>query len=162
MGLEMDALPHLDALELRLLKFQFNAFRRGGGYAGYIVTYKEGSGWIVGSCLSFHDLGLPKLTLPKITDDYRDWTELALEWRVLFEDFEGVLQLSKGGVAVTPRMLVEQWLRWKAWMVAGDHGAQVGKGRPAKINREEALGLRAEGMPVPKSQKDSRRRIPSH
>jgi len=45
-------------------------------------------------------------------------------------------------------MLVEQWLRWKAWTVAGDPVAQIGKGRPAQFDQDEALRLRAEGMRV--------------
>ena len=142
-GRGTDKLPHLDFLEWRLLSFQLNAFRKGGGSAGYIVTHLDWDAWIVGA-----PLNIDELRLPEITDDHPDWSELAWRWRTLFEDHEGVQQLGKGGVAATPRMLVEQWLRWKAWMVAGDNVAQVGKGRPAKINQEEALRLRAEGLPV--------------
>ena len=139
-GRGTDKLPHLDFLEWRLLSFQLNAFRKGGGSAGYIVTHLDWDAWIVGA-----PLNIDELRLPEIADDHPDWSELAWRWRALFEDHEGVQQLGKGGVAVTPRMLVEQWLRWKAWMVAGDHGAQVGKGRPAKINREEALRATCRG-----------------
>jgi hypothetical protein len=142
-GRGTDKLPHLDFLEWRLLSFQLNAFRKGGGSAGYIVTHLDWDAWIVGA-----PLNIDELRLPEIADDHPDWSELAWRWRTLFEDHEGVQQLGKGGVAATPRMLVEQWLRWKAWMVAGDNVAQVGKGRPAKINQEEALRLRAEGLPV--------------
>jgi len=134
---------HPDELALKLLRHQFNARRKGGGDAGYIVAGTAGRNWSFGSGL---DIGELKLT--QIAQGHPDWTELALRWRQDFEDWEGVAQISKGAVAITPKLLVKQWLRWKAWMVAGDHGAQVGKGRPAKFDHDEALRLRAEGMRV--------------
>lgn len=87
-----------------------------------------------------------ELGLPDITQNHPDWTELALRWRAKFDDFEG-LQKLKGGAAgaVTPLLLMEQWLKWKAWSVAGDESVQTRRGRPAKIDREGAKKMRDEG-----------------
>jgi uncharacterized protein (DUF433 family) len=90
-----------------------------------------------------------ELGIADITQDYPDWTELAMRWRAQFADLEGLQKLNGvGESAVTPLMLIEQWLRWKAWTVRGDSSARVGKGRPSKFDHEEALRLRAQGMRV--------------
>lgn len=126
-----------DELALKLLRHQFNARRKGGGDAGYIVAATaDGRNWTFGSGL---DLG--ELKLPQIVHEHPDWTELAFRWRKYFEDSEGVTQIRMGTVAITPKHLVKQWLRWKAWMVAGDVKARVGKGRPQQINPEGAMEI---------------------
>lgn len=127
---------HSDELALKLLKHQFNARRKGGGDAGYIVAGTVGRNWSFGSGL---DIGELKLT--QIVQGHPDWTELALRWRQDFEDWEGVAQISKGAVAITPQLLVKQWLRWKAWKVYGDVNARVGKGRPQQISPEGAIEI---------------------
>jgi hypothetical protein len=127
---------HPDELALKLLRHQFNARRKGGGDAGYIVAGTAGRNWSFGSGL---DIGELKLT--QIAQGHPDWTELALRWRQDFDDSEGVAQISKGAVAITPKLLVKQWLRWKAWKVYGDANARVGKGRPQQINPEGAMEI---------------------
>lgn len=131
-----------DELALKLLRHQCNARRKGGGDAGYIVAGTASWNWSSGS-----ELDIGELKLLQIAHGHPDWTELALRWRQDFKDDEGVAEISKGAIAVTPSRLVEQWLRWKAWMVAGDYKARVGKGRPQKIDPERAMAVWAQEMP---------------
>ena len=128
-----------DELALKLLRHQCNARRKGGGDAGYIVAGTASWNWSSGS-----ELDIGELKLLQISHGHPDWTELALRWRQDFEDHEGVVEISKGAIAVTPSRLIEQWLRWKAWMVAGDYKARVGKGRPQIINPERAVAVWAQ------------------
>ncbi len=132
-----------DDLVLGLLRFELNSRRKGGGNAGYV--FKESIRKIQASGIRL-DIKLDDLHW--MTQGHPDWTELALRWRQHVEDYEGVGQISKGLIAVTPSLLVEQWIRWNAWKERGDFGARVGKGRPTKIDHDEALRLRAEGMRV--------------
>lgn len=131
-----------DELALKLLRHQCNARRKGGGDAGYILAGTASWNWSSGS-----ELDIRELKLLEIAHGHPDWTELALRWRQDFKDDEGVAEISKGAIAVTPSRLVEQWLRWKAWMVAGDYKARVGKGRPQKIDPERAMAVWAQEMP---------------
>ena len=87
-----------------------------------------------------------ELMLDEITQDFPDWTELAMRWRARLDDFEGVQKL-KGCAdgAVTPLLLMEQWLRWKAWKLLGDEAVPVRRGRPARIDADVAVKMRAEG-----------------
>ncbi len=87
-----------------------------------------------------------ELMLDDIAQDFPDWTDLAMRWRARFDDFEGVQEL-KGSAdgAVTPLLLMEQWLKWKAWTLAGDEAVPVRRGRPAKIDADVAVKMRAEG-----------------
>ncbi len=125
-----------DDLALKLLRHQFNARRKGGGDAGYIVAGTAGRNWSFGS-----GLAIGELKLTQIAQGHPDWTELALRWRQDFDDSEGSAQISKGAVAITPKLLVKQWLRWKAWIIAGDANARVGKGRPQQIDPEGAIEI---------------------
>lgn len=130
-----------DELALKLLRHQCNARRKGGGDAGYIVAGTASWNWSSGS-----ELDIGELKLLQIAHGHPDWTELALRWRQDFEDHEGVVEINKGAIAVTPSRLLEQWLRWKAWMVAGDYKARVGKGRPQKIVPERAIAVWTQEM----------------
>lgn len=132
-----------DDLVLGLLRFELNSRRKAGGNAGYV--FKESIRKIQASGIRL-DIKLDDLHW--MTQGHPDWTELALRWRQHVEDYEGVGQISKGLIAVTPSQLVEQWIRWNAWKERGDFSARVGKGRPTKIDHDEALRLRAEGMRV--------------
>lgn len=131
-----------DELAFKLLRHQCNARRKGGGDAGYILAGTASWNWSSGS-----ELDIRELKLLEIAHGHPDWTELALRWRQDFDDHEGVVEISKGAIAVTPSRLVEQWLRWKAWMVAGDYKARVGKGRPQKIDPERAMAVWAQEIP---------------
>jgi hypothetical protein len=87
-----------------------------------------------------------ELMLDDLTQDSPDWTELAMRWRARFDDLEGLQKLKDGAEgAVTPLLLMEQWLKWKAWSVVGDETVQIRRGRPAKIDREGAIKMRGEG-----------------
>lgn len=129
-------------LEYRFLRHQYYSTRYGAGAASYVVCPEEVTEpiWTKGTALTIEGL-----RLNEICDDYPDWTELTLRWRKLFNDEEGVQELLAQDRAITPRVLVTQWLRWKAWSDLGDKTARVGKGRPAKIDKDTALKLKADG-----------------
>lgn len=129
-------------LEYRFLRHQLFSTRKGAGAASNVVLPRVPTEkiWTQGTDLTIEDL-----RLQDICNDYPDWTELALRWRLLFDDQEGVQELKSEYRAVTPRLLVTQWLRWKVWTTAGDKDARIGKGRPAKIDKATALEMRASG-----------------
>lgn len=139
-SLEMGLL--LDDLEFKFLRHQIHSTRFGAGSASNVVMPERAtdSVWTAGTNLTIQDL-----RLKEICQDYPDWTELALRWRRLFDDKEGALELESQKGAVSPRLLLEQWLRWKLWTIAGDKDARIGKGRPAKIDKVAALEMRADG-----------------
>lgn len=129
-------------LEYRFLRHQLFSTRKGSGAASNVVlpVVTTESNWTQGTGLT-----VQSLRLDEICDDFPDWTELAQRWRLLFDDQEGVQELKSDVHAVTPRLLVTQWLRWKVWSDAGDKSARVGKGRPPKIDKDAALKLRVDG-----------------
>jgi hypothetical protein len=133
----------LDDLEYRFLLHQLNSVRMGAGSVRNMVdpvhALKPNS-WSRAA-----QLDLQALRVTEILEGYPDWTELALRWRGLFSDETGVSELTERGMAVTPRLLLEQWIRWRIWNEVGDKHAQVGRGRPSKIDEETALKLREEG-----------------
>lgn len=133
----------LDDLEFRFLQHQLYSVRLGAGSARNMVDPAQAlrpNSWS-----NVANLDLQALRLSEILDGYPDWTELALRWRSLFSDEEGVLELTERGGAVTPSLLLEQWIRWRIWNEVGDKHAQVGRGRPSKIDEATALKLREEG-----------------
>jgi hypothetical protein len=133
----------LDDLERRFLLHQLHSVRMGAGSARNMVdpvhALKPNS-WSRAA-----QLDLQALRVNEILDGYPDWTELALRWRNLFSDAVGVAELTERGIAVTPRLLLAQWVRWRIWNEVGDKHAQIGRGRPAKIEKATALQLKAEG-----------------
>ena len=133
----------LDDLEHRFLLHQLNSVRKGAGSARFMIdpvlAFRPDS-WSRAA-----QLDLQALRVGEILDGYPDWTELALRWRNLFSDEEGVSELTERGGAVTPRLVLEQWIRWRIWNEVGDKHAQVGRGRPSKIDEATALKLREEG-----------------
>jgi hypothetical protein len=133
----------LDDLECRFLLHQLYSVRMGAGSARNMVdpvhALKPNS-WSRAA-----QLDLQALRVNEILEGFPDWTELALRWRGLFSDEEGVLELTERGMAVTPRLLLEQWIRWRICNDVGDKHAQVGRGRPSKIDEATALKLREEG-----------------
>lgn len=133
----------LDDLEHRFLLHQLNSVRKGAGSARFMVDPVQAlkpDSWSRTA-----QLDLQGLRVNEILEGFPDWTELALRWRSLFSDEEGVLELTERAGAVTPRLLLEQWIRWRIWNEVGDKHAQVGRGRPSKIDEATALKLREEG-----------------
>lgn len=139
---EIGAKIDVGRLEKGFLTHQLNSIRLGAGDAARVVVPKdrEKPNWATDSLLS-----IDELRLSEISHDYPDWTELALRWRRLFNDLEGAQLLEAEPLTVTPRRLLDQWVRWKAWTIAGDCNARVGKGRPALIDRDQAFAFKADG-----------------
>lgn len=129
-------------VEFQFLRHQLNSVRKGAGSARNVVMPISATDkiWTDETHLNIEELRLPEICL-----DYPDWTELARRWRHLFGDSEGFHQLESQKLAVTPGLLLEQWFRWKIWTTSGDKEARVGKGRPAKIDKELAVEMRARG-----------------
>lgn len=133
----------LDDLEFRFLQHQLYSVRLGAGSARNMVDPVQAlrpNSWS-----NVANLDLQGLRVNEILEGFPDWTELSLRWRSLFSDDTGVSEIAERGMAVTPRLLLEQWIRWRIWTEVGDVHAQVGRGRPAKIEKATALQLKAEG-----------------
>lgn len=132
----------VDEIEVRLLRLQLASVKRGGGDAGWVVNKlmrESAEDFLIGE-----ERG--RINLHNISHSYPDWTELALRWRSEVGDVVGKTLIENGRVAISPRLLMGQWIRFYAWSHAGDRDARIGKGRPVRIEPEKANALKAAGQ----------------
>lgn len=132
----------LDEIEVRLLRLQLASVKRGGGDAAWVVNKLMSE--FAEFFLNREERG--RINLHNISYSYPDWTELALRWRSEVGDVVGKSLIEKGHVAVTAKLLLDQWIHFYAWSHAGDRDARVGKGRPVRIEPAKANALKAAGQ----------------
>ncbi len=132
------------ALATKMLKLHFRTMRKGGGSAFWTIrTALSDESDKFGYLVPEDDLKLEILYAPP-KSEWKSYTELAITLRSRTEDSGGEAWLRGSHRTATPLAIARQWIRYVAWLHGGDNNAQVGKGRPAEIDRERALAMKAE------------------
>jgi hypothetical protein len=134
------------ALATKMLKLHFRAMRKGGGSAFWTIrTALSDESDKFGYLVPEDDPKLELLYAPP-KSDWKSYTELAMTLRSRTKDSGGEAWLRGSHRTATPLAIASQWIRYVAWLRGGDNKAQVGKGRPAEIDRDRALAMKAERM----------------
>jgi transposase len=132
------------ALATKMLKLHFRTMRKGGGSAFWTIrTALSDESDKFGYLVPEDDLKLEILYSPLISD-WKSYTELAMTLRSRTNDCGGETWLRGSHRTATPLAIARQWIRYVAWLRGGDNKAPVGKGRPAEIDRERALEMKAQ------------------
>lgn len=135
----------IDRLTLEVLGLHMRAARNGGGSAFWAlreVLRKEDESYDFSHLIPEHDLGLALLQAPT-GSEWSSFTELAKAVREQIDDTRGLDHMKTTHGTATPLSIAEQWIRYAAWLHAGDSKARVGKGRPSEIDREKAMEMKA-------------------
>jgi DNA-binding CsgD family transcriptional regulator len=133
-------------LAREMLRLQFRAARNGGGSAFWAlreVLRKEDACYDLSILIPDDDPELKLLHAPP-NSGWSRFTELALTLRARTDDARGLESIQNRHATASPLSIARQWVRYIAWLRAGDNLARVGKGRPAEIDKATALKMKAE------------------